>query len=220
MAHVDSCPRVLSSHDGPVQWTRSTAVTLIVAAFYIAPACGGLTKGEAGDGGPEDDSPSSSSSSGSSSGVMPSSSSSGSSGSSSGGLSSSSSGSGSSSGSFTDAGCSILPIFDPTDAGPVENFPCEACISSNCQAQECPCTADTNITFEDGGTLPACDAYVECVYDTFVQTLESSDAGVMDATLLEDAQSACAGSVPTASIAMGNSLIGCVASNCATQCVP
>ncbi len=212
-----------------MQSTRSTVVALVVAVFCVAPACGGLTKGEAGDGGPQDDAPSSSSSSGSGSGAMPSSSSSGSSGGSSGGISSSSSGggassssgSGSSSGSFTDAGCLIVPIFDPTDAGPVENFPCEACISSNCQAQECPCTADTNSTFEDGGAVPACGAYSQCVYDTFIQNLESSDAGAMgEAQDLQEAQSACVGNVPSASIAMGNALIGCVASNCAGQCVP
>jgi len=77
------------------------------------------------------------------------------------------------------------------------------------------------MTFEDGGAVPACDAYTQCVWDTFVQNFEASDAGATGlAQDLQEAQSACAGNLPAASIAMGNALIGCVASNCATLCVP
>jgi hypothetical protein len=209
----------------PVKSTRSPAVALVVAAFCFAPACGGLTKGEAGDGGPAEDS--SSSSGGSSSGVVTSSSSGGSSGSSSGVTSSSSSGgtaSSSGGGSSSSSGgtptCGALMVVDTTDAGPVENFSCEMCINANCQQQECQCTGDPIMVLQDAGAVPACAAYAECVYVTFLQLLAANDAGTQSESAdLTTAQAACQAGIDMSSIQLGNALIACIASSCVTPCV-
>lgn len=201
---------------------RFSAVALVMAAFCLASACGGLTKGAAGDGGTAEDS--SSSSSGSSSGVVTSSSGSGGSGGSSGVTSSSSSGgtaSSSGSGSSTSSGgtptCGMLTVVNATDAGPVENFSCEMCIDANCPQEQCQCTGDINLAPWDGGAAAACPVYTLCVYNTFLELAASTDAGA--AADLSQAQASCSSVIQQSSITLGNSLIGCIVSYCASPCV-
>jgi hypothetical protein len=80
------------------------------------------------------------------------------------------------------------------------------------------------MVLEDAGAVPLCAAYTQCVYVTFLQNLASSDAGTQgEPQDLMEAQAACAAnfisSSSMSSFAMGNALIGCIASNCVTPCV-
>jgi len=113
-----------------------------------------------------------------------------------------------------------LQIGVDTDAGFVENTPCETCISTSCAQAQCVCLTDTNMVTVDDAGEPACGAYAGCVYTAFLTNLATSDAGAAgEAADLTAAQASCAGSFPSASITDGNGLIGCIASNCAASCV-
>jgi hypothetical protein len=56
-----------------------------------------------------------------------------------------------------------------------------------------------------------------CVYDTFLELAAFTDAGA--AADLRQAQASCSSVVQQSSIALGNSLIGCIASACTSPCV-
>jgi hypothetical protein len=113
-----------------------------------------------------------------------------------------------------------LPIGVDTDAGFIENTPCEICIRADCAQPQCQCLADTNMVTMDDAGEPACRAYAGCFYTAFLTNIATSDAGAAGfGADLAAAQSSCAGSFPAASIFAGNSLIGCIASSCSAECV-
>jgi hypothetical protein len=142
-----------------------------------------------------------------------------SSGGSSGGSSGSSSGATDSGGSCpwaepNDAGTPLVP--NPVDGG--EDTGCEQCITGSCDAEWQCCFNDTSIsmveTGADGSTTPApsCYAYVACVQGDIL----SADAGVQ--TALTDCAGADGGAYPANSMMVGQGLLSCVVSKCATQC--
>ncbi len=100
-----------------------------------------------------------------------------------------------------------------------DNTACESCISTSCAATQCNCLSDTPVPVDDAGTMaPACEAYAVCVYQNFVTALLTSDAGeTMDLT---NAETACAGTFNSTTTKLGQSLIGCIAGHCTSQCVP
>jgi hypothetical protein len=113
-----------------------------------------------------------------------------------------------------------LQIGVDTDAGFVENTPCETCIATNCAQPQCVCLTDTNVVTVDDAGEPGCGAYAGCVYTAFLTNLALSDAGAAgEGADLMAAQTSCAGSFAAGSIASGNALIGCIASSCASSCV-
>jgi hypothetical protein len=118
-----------------------------------------------------------------------------------------------------DAAGSIQVISTTADGGEVENTACEMCIATSCAQEQCTCLTDTNMGSVDDAAAPECAVYAICVYETFLTALATDDAG--SAADLTNAQASCATSTsaPSSSTALGNGLIGCIATSCATQCV-
>jgi hypothetical protein len=103
-----------------------------------------------------------------------------------------------------------------TDAGEVENTACESCIDTDCAIPQCDCLTDPNMVSQGGSPVPACGVYVVCLYETLLQDLATSDASA--SADLTAAETACAGSLPMSSLMEGDTFMGCIASNCPTQC--
>lgn len=93
------------------------------------------------------------------------------------------------------------------------------CIDGNCQQPQCQCTSD--MVPDSDGALGPCSTYVECVWAAFLQNLASSDAGAQgEGADLMNAQAVCQAGIDMTSMQFGNELIGCIASSCASSCVP
>ncbi len=74
---------------------------------------------------------------------------------------------------------------------------------------------------DSDGALGPCSTYVECVWAAFLQNLASSDAGAQgEGADLMNAQAVCQAGIDMTSMQFGNELIGCIASSCASSCVP
>jgi hypothetical protein len=94
------------------------------------------------------------------------------------------------------------------------------CIDASCSQPLGSCCSDPNVVVQDGGDAAACGVYATCVDYRFLTLLLGSDAGARgESSDLNQAQALCASNLPVSSITLGNQLIGCVASSCATQCV-
>lgn len=98
-----------------------------------------------------------------------------------------------------------------TDAGTA----CDMCLGQSCCSQDVACQQDTNMTSTDGGQVPACVDYVNCVGADLV----AGDGGISLSQAETDCSGGDAGGVyPQSSVQTGNALFSCAASSCASQC--
>ena len=108
------------------------------------------------------------------------------------------------------------------------NVPCEACLASSCELEDCACAQDPNmVPRDDGGSDvgPGCGVFFACFYADFTHNLLADpdpDAGA--AVAAQQAVVNCQDSDTTpftsSSITLGINFIQCLAVNCGVQCVP